>query len=240
MKPPLRQRSPPGRIFRGESHAAPRPRSSIGAGIEDVLAASAGAVQASAARLAGTIAIEVTSAGLLRKAMPSPNASRSGNTKTQKTTSGSRLQFEQARHQQMLIARPAPVRPLAAQEGLRHPGAAAFAPGGGHQSSLKWRPVRFTNTSSRLAWRVVRCRSSAPLVPTASSSAGMVRCGSRTVSEQTPLSSRTPSTPGRTRQCSLRRGRCRLADAELDHVMSAETVDQFGRRTFGDDLARDR
>src|SRR5579863_3790767 len=76
------------------------------------------------------------------------------------------------------------------------------APNQNH-SSRKWRPVKRTKTSSRLAWRVVRCRNSLPCALIAASSAGMVRCGSFTLSATRPSSSRTDSTLGRLRHAAL-------------------------------------
>ena len=66
-----------------------------------------------------------------------------------------------------------------------------------HDSSRKCRPVRRTNTSSRLACRVVKCSSLAPCRETASSSAGMVTWGWRTVKQTSPPSAWTDSTPGK-------------------------------------------
>src|ERR1700691_634992 len=69
-------------------------------------------------------------------------------------------------------------------------------------SSRKCRPVNRTNTSSKLACRVVKCCSSLPCLPTASSSAGIVRCGSFTLNATMPSSSCTDSTLGSARQAS--------------------------------------
>src|SRR5215471_18118156 len=124
---------------------------------------------------------------------------QNGKTEDPEHNFGLALEFEHASLEQMIESGPASVRPLRSRCGLRHLGGRRLLRDR-HHSSRKWRPVRFTKTSSRLAWRVVRCKSSPPLWPTASSRAGIVRCGSRTVSEQTPSSSRTPSTPGSTRQ----------------------------------------
>ena len=53
------------------------------------------------------------------------------------------------------------------------------------------RPATFTKTSSRLAWRVVSPVNSQPALANASSSAGIVRCGSVTDNVTRPPSSRT-------------------------------------------------
>src|SRR5436190_4803641 len=82
---------------------------------------------------------------------------------------------------------------------------------GSNYSSRKCRPVKFTNTSSRLAWRVVRCSSCAENRSTCSSSAGIVRCGSRTLRHTLPSSSRTDSTPGSDRHAPL--SPCELPDS---------------------------
>ena len=140
-----------------------------------------------------------------------------GTRKTQKMTSGSRRSFSCARRaggrsptsgrcswrrRSQAISWRAPESGAACWAGVGCSGRRrSMLLVAAHASSLRWRPVRRTNTSSRLAWRVVRCSSLAPLLRDRFEQRGNGHVRLADVeSRRVHRLARTASTPGSARQ----------------------------------------
>jgi len=76
------------------------------------------------------------------------------------------------------------------------------------------------------------------VLATASKSAGIVRCGSRTLRQRVESSRRTTRRSAATASVEMIGVSVAVsADLELNHMMTAKSVDQIGRSAFGDNLA---
>ena len=104
-------------------------------------------------------------------------------------------------------------------------------------SSRRWRPVRATKTSSRLTCRVVSRASGRFRRSSSSSSAGMARWGSPTVSEYPSVSLRAERTESRPAKACGSGGSPLRLEAELDDVVAPEPGDQLAGRAQRDHLA---
>ena len=106
-------------------------------------------------------------------------------------------------------------------------------------SSRRCRPVSVTNTSSRLACRVVSRASVEPAGPAAGRAGPAARRAARDRQADRPPPPRGAAcTAGRPAQCVRRAGRpAPSREGELDDVLAAEPGDQLGRRAQGDHLA---
>ena len=178
--------------------------------------------------------------GLLRKAIPKPSASSSGNTNTQKITSGSRSIPS--------AGRPADAStPTTGRSSAREflAGKPDSAPGGRLVLSLISASL-FPQVPAGEAHehifqarlprgQVFKLRATA--VQTSFNNTGIVICGSRTLSDMSPSSLRTASTPGNSFHLSAP---CTPSepplDGKFDHVMSTEMIDQLRRTSSRDYL----